>query len=112
MRNLAYYVPEEETLDAEGLARLQERKLRRMLEEVLASNAFYRNKLAGLEAKPLGEFPFTTRQELEADQVAHPPYGTNLTYPLERYTRFHQTSGSGGTPMRWLDTPASWEWVK
>jgi phenylacetate-CoA ligase len=24
----------------------------------------------------------------------------------------HQTSGSGGTPLRWLDTPESWEWFK
>ena len=44
-----------------------------------------------------------------ADQLAHPPFGTNLTYPLNRYTRFHQTSGTSGTPLRWLDTPESWE---
>ena len=43
-----------------------------------------------------------------ADQLAHPPYGTNLTFPLERYTRFHQTSGTTGTPLRWLDTPETW----
>src|SRR5205823_10383363 len=30
-------------------------------------------------------------------------------YPLERYTRFHQTSGTSGAPLRWLDTPESWE---
>jgi phenylacetate-CoA ligase len=41
--------------------------------------------------------------------LAHPPYGTNLTYPLEHYTRCHQTSGSTGEPLRWLDTPQSWE---
>ena len=38
-----------------------------------------------------------------------PPFGTNLTYPLTCYTRFHQTSGTTGQPLRWLDTPASWE---
>ena len=31
-----------------------------------------------------------------ADQAAHPPYGSNLTYPLDHYVRLHQTSGSGG----------------
>jgi len=33
-----------------------------------------------------------------------------LTYPLQRYTRFHMTSGTTGSPLRWLDTPESWEW--
>ena len=48
---------------------------------------------------------------LAHDQVEHPPFGTNLTYPIEQYSRFHQTSGSTGRPMRWLDTPDSWAWV-
>ena len=52
--------------------------------------------------------PFTTKSELVADQSAHPPFGTNLTSPLARYTRFHQTSGTTGHPLRWLDTPESW----
>jgi len=55
--------------------------------------------------------PFTVKQELNEDQVAHPPYGSNLTYPIGRYTRFCQTSGTSGHPMRWLDTPESWDWV-
>jgi phenylacetate-CoA ligase len=45
-----------------------------------------------------------------ADQAAHPPFGTNLTYPLERYVRVHQTSGTSGQPIRWLETQASWNW--
>lgn len=53
--------------------------------------------------------PLTTKAELVADQLATPPYGTNLTFPLDRYTRCHQTSGTTGTPLRWLDTPASWD---
>src|SRR5207248_10429434 len=37
--------------------------------------------------------------------------GSMLTFPLEAYTRVHQTSGtSGGAPLRWLDTAESWEW--
>jgi phenylacetate-CoA ligase len=41
----------------------------------------------------------------------NPPYGTILTYPIERYVRLHQTSGTTGRPMRWLDTPESWDWI-
>ncbi len=53
----------------------------------------------------------TTKAELVADQAAEPPFGTNLTYPLERYVKLHQTSGtSGGVPLRWLDTEESWDW--
>jgi len=55
--------------------------------------------------------PFTTKEELIADQEQNPPYGTNLTYPLDRYNRFCQTSGTTGEPLRWLDTPESWEWM-
>jgi len=58
------------------------------------------------------ELPFTTKRELSEDQAANPPFGTNLTYPLDRYVRLHQTSGTTGTALRILDTAASWEWWK
>lgn len=94
----------------------QRERLGALLAELRATNAFYRRKLEGVWFDPLRDdlaaLPFTTRQEIEQDQLAHPPYGTNLTYPLDHYSRFHQTSGTGGRPVRWLDTPASWEWVK
>ncbi len=81
-----------------------------------AENPFYRRKLGGIAFNPardpLSQLPFTIREELEKDQVDHPPFGTNLTYPLERYSRFHQTSGTHGKPMRWLDTPQSWRWFE
>lgn len=116
MQEAGYYIPEEETLDRQGLARLQRAKLALMLREVLKTNAFYRSKLAGVEfdalRDPMNRLPFTVRKELEADQLAAPPYGNNLTYPVERYCRYHQTSGSGGRPMRWLDTPESWGWFR
>ena len=55
--------------------------------------------------------PFTFKAELVEDQTAHPPYGTNLTFPLQQYTRFSQTSATTCTPLRWLDTAESWEWM-
>src|SRR5262245_11607249 len=91
--------------------------LRSLLAELFPANKFYTNKLqsAGLTfdvaslADFSSRFPFTTKDELVADQSANPPYGTNLTYPLNQYTRFHQTSGTSGAPLRWLDTPESWD---
>jgi phenylacetate-CoA ligase len=59
----------------------------------------------------LATIPFTCKHELVDDQRAHPPYGTNLTYPLPRYVRFSQTSGTTGAGLRWLDTAESWSWM-
>ncbi|HEY8748857.1 MAG TPA: AMP-binding protein [Tepidisphaeraceae bacterium] len=106
--------PTDPALNASALLALQHRKLAELLDVVRRFNPFYQNKLRGIDVGESGlleSLPFTTRQELEADQLAHPPYGTNLTYPLRRYTRYCQTSGTGGRPMRWLDTPQSWAWI-
>jgi phenylacetate-CoA ligase len=83
----------------------------------LSNNPFYQNKLDGLTSvSSLEEYskkvPFTTKAELAADQKLHPPYGSNLTFPLESYHRFHQTSGTSGQPMIWLDDKPGWEWLR
>ena len=88
-------------------------RIGRMLPAVLRSNPFYRAKLGpNASADSWSELPFTMKHELSADQAAHPPFGTNLTEPLDRYTRLHQTSGTTGKPLRLLDTAESWEWWK
>ena len=108
-----------ETLGRDALEHIQLRKLQQMLSPVLEHNGFYRRKLseAGVERPEdvttlddYGRLPFTTKQELSADQEASPPYGTNVTYPRDRYIRVHQTSGTTGEPLRWLDTEESWDW--
>jgi phenylacetate-CoA ligase len=87
-------------------------RLRALLDEVASHNRFYAGKLLGCDRSRFEKLPFTTKAELAADQVEHPLYGSNLTYPLDRYCRLHQTSGtSTGHPLRWLDTPESWEWL-
>jgi phenylacetate-CoA ligase len=100
------------------LESLQARRLADLLAEVLPLNRFYIRKLAAAEIEPedlrtpadLRLLPFTTKAELLADQEHDSPYGQILTYPLHRYNRLHQTSGSAGKPLRWLDTPESWDW--
>jgi phenylacetate-CoA ligase len=112
MEECGYFVPLEETLDRAGLYALQQEKFRAMMRAVLGGNGFYGRKLQGVDLSDWAGLPFTTRAELEADQAASPPYGTNLTYPMEQYVRLHQTSGSTGRPLRWLDTRESWEWFR
>ena len=96
---------------------LQLEQLRSLVAELIPANKFYTQKLqaagVGFDIGSLvdfsARFPFTTKAELAADQLANPPHGTNLTYPLNCYTRFHQTSGTSGAPLRWLDTQESWD---
>ncbi len=108
-----------ETLPREQLRAHQWERFLGLAREVFPANSFVRKKweAAGISSvddlRSWEEFrclPFTVKGELAADQAAHPPFGTNLTYPIERYVRLHQTSGTAGTPIRWLDTPESWGW--
>jgi phenylacetate-CoA ligase len=79
-----------------------------LIELVLARNPFHQARLAGWD--PASELPPLTKSELVADQAAHPPFGTNLTYELDRYVAVHQTSGTTGPPLRVLDTADDWAW--
>jgi phenylacetate-CoA ligase len=112
--------PDRATLTANQLA-----ALRRLLGELVPGNRFYFTKLAASagvsdlsdwsDLSDLQAFRdrihFTLKEEVVADQAAHPPFGTNLTYSLDYYTRYSQTSGTTGQPLRWLDTPESWSWM-
>ncbi len=110
---------EEEKLDRRQLSTWQEIRLGGLLAEILPQNPFYTDKFAQANLtvqdisslEDLQKLPFTTKSELLTDQAAHPPYGRNLTYPLTQYSRYHQTSGTTGQPLRWLDTKESWQWV-
>ncbi len=111
---MAYFISEEETLHEEGIRRLQRTKLTAIMQEVRAKNRFYAQKFDNLkfdpQNDPISNLPFTTRSELQQDQIGNQPYGTWATYPTNSYNRFHQTSGSTGTPLRLLDNTDSWDW--
>lgn len=96
---------------------VQLQKLNALLRLACRTNPFYRRKLGSgdreIEVRNLDDFrarvPYTTKHELVKDRMENPPYGTNLSYPLESYSRCHQTSGSTSVPIRWLDTQESWD---
>ncbi len=112
-------VAAEECLERDALEALQTRRLQQLVSEIHGRNRFYSRKFqrAGLEPSSvrtladLSSLPFTTKAELAADQAAHAPFGTNLTEPLERYTRYCQTSSTTGRPLKWCDTNESWQWM-
>jgi phenylacetate-CoA ligase len=106
-----------ETLSSpKAIEEQQLNRLSQMLEAILPANEFYRNKFAVKSFSDihsldvLKRLPFTTKSELVENQALHPPFGTDLTFPQERYVRIHQTSGTTGKPMYWLDTEESWDW--
>jgi phenylacetate-CoA ligase len=116
----AFFVdPTLETMSREDLAAYQWQRFTRILPGVAAGNPFYGNKwkAAGVDdPRAIADWaafrrlPFTTKSELSGDQERHPPFGSNLTFPRDRYIRMHQTSGTTGRPLRWLDTAESWDW--
>jgi phenylacetate-CoA ligase len=108
-----------EHLDRDALAAVQGKRLAELIAAIYGRNAFYTQKLdaAGLSfdrlrfPRDLEKLPLTTKAELNADQAANPPWGTALTEPLERYTRYCQTSSTTGRPLRWIDTNESWQFL-
>jgi phenylacetate-CoA ligase len=90
-------------------------RLRGLLRTILPHNRFYADKLARVPAATdvatlddLADWPFTFKNELVAGAADGLP--ANLTWPVERYARYHQTSGTHGRPLPVLDTADDWEW--
>jgi phenylacetate-CoA ligase len=106
-------------MDRAALAALQGQRLGRLLAGIYGPNRFYTAKLdeAGVRLndlqlpRDLSRLPLTTKTELVADQIAHPPWGTAYCEPMDRYTRYCQTSSTTGRPLRWIDTSDSWQWM-
>lgn len=113
-----YFDEKTETMPREALARLQLEKLQALLAEIHGKNRFYTAKFdqAGFhpgDLKSLADLqhlPLTTKAELVEDQNRGGFAGSILTYPLTAYTRYHQTSGTTGQPLRVFDTAESWDW--
>ncbi len=111
--------PTLEGMALEDLAAYQWQRFAPMFGRIFEANPFYRRKWQAAGVRDPRDvrtwdayrgLPLTTKAELARDQDEHPPYGTDLTYPLDRYIRLHQTSGTAGRPLRWLDTAESWKW--
>lgn len=107
-----------ERLTRDQLRARQDERLQSLFREIVPANPFWTQRLreAGVDllsirgVDDLPKLPFLTKSDLVADQEAHPPFGSNLTYPLTSYVRMHQTSGTTGRPLRCLDTAESWAW--
>ncbi len=102
-------------LDRQALSAHQVERFNALLAVIRPGNPLYRAKLAEAPERigalaELAQYPLTTKAELQAPGGGP---GPNLTFPIERYTRFHQTSGTTGQPLMVYDTPADWQaWIE
>ncbi len=115
---MRYFEESVETLPRKALETLQIEKLCSMLEQIYDRNRFYTDKFNAAGIHPdsiqtlddLKRLPLTSKSELVQAQSDALPFGSNTTFEESAYSRFHQTSGTTGTPLRVLDTPESWDW--
>lgn len=102
-----------EALDRAALQAEQLRRLNGLLGAILPHNRLYAQKLAGTRL-PLGsledlaQLPYTFKEDLIGTHEAD--FAANLTWPVERYVRYHRTSGTRGRPLVVLDTADDWRW--
>jgi phenylacetate-CoA ligase len=79
--------------------------LGRQLATVLDRSEFYQRILGATargrtwKAADLVHLPFTTREQLQADQAEYGPFGSYLGVDLTQVSRVHRTSGSSGRAL-------------
>ncbi len=87
-------------------------RLNALLDRILPENEFYATKLTAMtlpltSLDHLKELPYTFKSGLADGNLG---MGRNHTFPIDQYTRWHQTSGTRGRPLVMLDTAEDWSW--
>lgn len=100
-----------QSLDRSSLETEQLARLNALLEEILPDNKFYADALRDIDLPlrtraDLEKLPYTAKEQL----LGEGGMAANRTWPIERYVRFHQTSGTRGRPLALLDTADDWRW--
>ncbi|MFB3883872.1 MAG: phenylacetate--CoA ligase family protein [Thermodesulfobacteriota bacterium] len=114
----AYFDEKIEAAPREVVEETQFNRLKSLIELVYRENPFYQRRFkehgivpADIQSlKDLAKLPYLYKHEISEDQEAHPPFGSNLIGGLKKYVRYHQTTGTTGRPVRWLDTKETWQW--
>jgi len=106
MRTDDYLDPEIETMKPEDLRPLQQAKLGRQLDYLMARSPFYQEKFAAAGVRredfrslqDLARFPFTIKEELRESQQACPPLGSHMAVDMIDVIRLHASTGTTGLP--------------
>lgn len=113
-----YFDKRIETAPREEIEHSQFTRLKALIESAYHDIPFYRRKFDAhgvvpediVSLRDIVKLPYLTKGEISQDQEENPPFGTNLVGSLRRYVRYHQTTGTTGRPVRWLDTKETWSW--
>lgn len=114
-----YWNPLVETMSEDELNAHLLEKLRGQLTYVNQHSPFYQGKWENIgfepgDLKSLADFhklPFTTKQEIRADQAEYPPFGSNLCIQPDDIHHIHGTSGTTGKPTVFALSRADWDRV-
>jgi phenylacetate-CoA ligase len=106
MQQNEYLDAEIETMGQEQVEKLQQAKLGKQLDYLLARSPFYQAKfhVAGIRREHLQSlqdlvrFPFTTKEELLESQAASPPLGRHMAVEMKSVIRIHSSTGTTGRP--------------
>jgi phenylacetate-CoA ligase len=106
MKSSEYLDRKIETATAKETAALQQGLLASQLDYLFARSEFYQEKFrtAGIcrkdfrSLRDLARFPFTTKEELRASQMAHPPLGRHIAADWRDVIRVHSSTGTTGKP--------------
>ncbi len=114
-RSSAEYRRRTEALDRAALELHQLAKLNDLLAAILPANRFYAEKLSNAPSRldsleQLAQLPMTCKEDLLSND-AKQPLPRNLTYPVDHYVRYHQTSGTRGRPLSIYGTNDDWKWL-
>lgn len=95
------------------LEKYQVQRFNQLLDIVVRDNAYYREKFKDSprsirSSAELDRYPLSKK----VDWINDDPSGVALhhSYELDRYRRYHRTSGTRGRPMVVLDTDEDWDW--
>lgn len=108
-----------ETLTRAAYVRLQEAKLRALLDKLNRESQFYRRKFKEAGVDPasvrtlddLRRLPTTDKEDHRRSQLEKPPLGDFHLVRLENGAKLHGSGGTTGKPLLYLDSLRSWNWV-
>jgi phenylacetate-CoA ligase len=102
-----------------ALRELQASRLPPMVRYVYEEAPFWKQKFdeAGLTPgdiqglEDLSRIPFCTKEELQTDQAAHPPFGSYAASHPSRWVKYATTSGTTGTPLQRILSARDWGYI-
>ena len=114
-----YYKPEIETMSREHFLEFQWRELQEQVKYTYANSGLCRRQFKAANITPediktrddfTNRVPFTTKQDLLADQEEDPPYGTRLAIRENEIFTTYLTSGTSGKGEEvHVDTKEDWD---